>query len=611
MSQSVRESRPAMWWCRLFRIHIRTTVFLLISIAAFLAGAQNPVTPANTGVIQGIIQTNANPPEPVSGAQVSLNIAQAARGFGVAVATTVLDTTTDEGGHFVFKDLYPGPYQLRFSKDGLFPAPGSGIQATGTTLSTPAGARGGNATTIATVGFALNTQPVNLSITMVPGGVISGRVVDSNSRAIVNGQVYALQLFYQDGQRTLASRKTTTTNDRGEYRLYGLEPGEYFIRAEVRRAPTNANAGIDISRSYYPGSDDANRATRIRTESGTETGGVNFSVPIGTLLKISGNIIAPPKAPSPPTPANAAVARGAAQPLPNLYLIPDDRDGIHEDSTYSQTQFGNTPEDRAAGKFELRGVSPGRYELYAMLREPNNPQARSAGHTEVNVGNQDVTGVRIVLVEGSELRLHFVSSDATLLSQAPTQVRLLARNSLPPAIASGNATLSQSGAADWRTYSGVLEGQYLLDSPLASLRSAYVADIRQGERSVYESGAISVGSSSAEPVEIVLASPAGTVTGTVQAPGGKPVGGVQVVLIPNPPRRQSLLLYKRATTTSDGQFTLPALAPGAYKLFAGDNLPSGAELSAEFMKAFEDSGVPITVEAGAQMKVEVPLIPAR
>jgi hypothetical protein len=290
-------------------------------------------------------------------------------------------------------------------------------------------------------------------------------------------------------------------------------------------------------------------------------------------------------------------------------LVSSDSDGIREDSSYTQTYFG-TVEDRAAGKFELRGIRPGRYELYAMQRDPDNLQVRSTGHVEVNVGNQDVTGVRIVLTAGVELRLRFVANDSALLSQAPTQVRLLSLHSMTSGLGQPAAMLGQN-AADWRVYSGVIEGQYFLDSPLANLRTAYIADIRQGERSVYESGIISVGNGTAEPVEIVLAGPAGAITGNVQTSPGKSVAGVQVVLIPNNPRRQNALLYKRAVAADDGQFNLQALAPGGYKLFAFESLPSSAELNAEFLKPFEDFGVPVTIETGGQLKVQIPLMSAR
>jgi hypothetical protein len=81
--------------------------------------------------------------------------------------------------------------------------------------------------------------------------------------------------------------------------------------------------------------------------------------------------------------------------------------------------------------------------------------------------------------------------------------------------------------------------------------------------------------------------------------------------MPNGDRRQNLLLYKRGTTNESGKVTLGALAPGAYKLFAWESIPNGAELNTEFMREYEERGVPVTIEAGAQTKVQLSLIPAR
>src|SRR5262249_31054868 len=148
-------------------------------------------------------------------------------------------------------------------------------------------------------------------------------------------------------------------------------------------------------------------------------------------------------------------------------------------------------------------------------------------------------------------------NDSATLSQAPPQLRLMPRNGLQ------NNIVQQPGAtptpADWRIYAAIPEGEYYLDSPLAVLREVYISDIRQADRSIYDTGTIVVGENSAEPVAVVLARPAGQINGTVQAADGKPfLAGSHVVLIPDGSRRTNRLLYKRATTGDNGQFTLVA-----------------------------------------------------
>jgi hypothetical protein len=141
------------------------------------------------------------------------------------------------------------------------------------------------------------------------------------------------------------------------------------------------------------------------------------------------------------------------------------------------------------------------------------------------------------------------------------------------------------------------------------LRDVYVADIRQGDKSIYETGTVVVGSSNAEDVEVILARPAATITGTVQNAAGKVAAKSSVVLIPNGDRRQNPMLYKRTTSGTDGNFSLGALSPGDYKLFAWEALPNGAELNADFLKQYEERGVPVAIDPGMQLKTLLPLIP--
>jgi hypothetical protein len=81
-----------------------------------------------------------------------------------------------------------------------------------------------------------------------------------------------------------------------------------------------------------------------------------------------------------------------------------------------------------------------------------------------------------------------------------------------------------------------------------------------------------------------------------------------VSLIPEGIRRENLLLYKRASLT-DGRFAMTDLPPGNYKLYAWEDLPTGADENAEFMGQYEQRGRTVVVRAGmAAPDVALPLI---
>ena len=582
---------------------------LLLALTVRLSMSQAPAqapNPTVTGTIEGII-TRSGTTEPIPGVTVQLNISNAGRGAGIGPDGDVLSSLTDEKGHFSFNGLRPGQYVMRYTLTGYF-IPPNGVQSN---VTVNAAARGN-------LLFALDTkQPAEFAITMIPGGVISGRVSDSNGRPIINGQMFALRVTYQDGQRTLSPVNNAMTNDRGEYRIYGLEPGEYYVRCQYRRT-SNAPGGLqDTFRAYFPGVAEPNSASPVTVRSGTETSGTNIASRLVSTVTVSGTVIVPPSL-EPTPPADIPLGARGGQVLVGVlsastfYLVSVDG-GLRDDAIAISNALSGMA-DRSAGKFEIHNVLPGRYDLYTTIRtNPADVQEQRIGHAFIDVGNQDLMNVSIPIQPGVELKARFTSTDAASVLQAPTQLTLRMRNGAPAVVQRAETAFGRGGArgsSEWRVYTGLPEGVYALDSPMQSLRDAYLADIRQGDRSIYETGTVVIGSTTPDPVELILAWPAGSIDATVLNASGKPAADAAVMLIPSGDRRQNLLLYKRGATNADGKVTLGALAPGSYKLFAWENIPNGAELNAEFMRVYEERGVPVTIEAGTPLKVQIPLISA-
>src|SRR5207253_1315831 len=58
-----------------------------------------------------------------------------------------------------------------------------------------------------------------------------GRIYDTQGKPVVKATVQALKPAYQNGKRTLSAVRSVSTNDLGEYRLFGIAPGTYYIDA--------------------------------------------------------------------------------------------------------------------------------------------------------------------------------------------------------------------------------------------------------------------------------------------------------------------------------------------------------------------------------------------
>src|SRR5207248_8888823 len=72
------------------------------------------------------------------------------------------------------------------------------------------------------------------SFRLIPWGVIAGRVLDEEGEPLPWAQVSALREVYSNGKRRLSPEALVPTNDLGEFRLFGLKPGRYFVSARYK-----------------------------------------------------------------------------------------------------------------------------------------------------------------------------------------------------------------------------------------------------------------------------------------------------------------------------------------------------------------------------------------
>ncbi len=176
------------------------------------AQPQQPVT--GTGIIAGLVVTEGSG-APVRRARVNLS-APELRG-----ARSVL---TDDDGKFSFSALPAGRYSLQASKPGY--------------VNITFGAkRPGRPGTPIQLVDGQKLEKANISLPR--GAVITGVVIDEHGEPSPGTQVRAMRAVMQTGEKTYQQAGQDQTDDRGIYRIYGLQPGEYIVNA----VPRNTGAG--------------------------------------------------------------------------------------------------------------------------------------------------------------------------------------------------------------------------------------------------------------------------------------------------------------------------------------------------------------------------------
>ena len=169
----------------------------------------NTPAPVGTGGIAGAVTIEGGG-TPVRRAQVTLSGAEL-RGNRT--------TTTNDRGQFSFVALPAGRFTLTVSKPGYVG------------LSYGAKKPGRQGTPIQ---LADGQKLDNADISLPRGSVITGVVVDETGEPSPNTQVRAYRYVLANGQRTLQNASQDQTDDRGIYRMFQLQPGDYMVSASPR-----------------------------------------------------------------------------------------------------------------------------------------------------------------------------------------------------------------------------------------------------------------------------------------------------------------------------------------------------------------------------------------
>jgi hypothetical protein len=409
-----------------------------------------------------------------------------------------------------------------------------------------------------------------VTVPMIPGAVISGRLRDANGRAAPNVPISLLLPLYFNGTPGLvADTRSTKTDDSGQFRMFWLTPGEYFISATPQ-------ASDGAFTTFYPGSLDPTTATRINVAAGQEITNMDFSLQTAQAVTLSGEVT---EDGSPTTPRSLTVRlirrpETGASPITKIFPVVDGQ--------------------KAA--FEFRGVPPGTYQLVA------NTAPNFRNTTSIEVRDKDVTGIQVLVhpnvtmngvvtldgvapppSAGARVSLRAFDPDGKTIFE-----ETISRDGVPIA-AEGKVTLPNN---PWGHYA-----TRILGFP----PDAYVDEVQQGAVNVYDSGVNVPG----DPITVKVKSNGGRIEGVVQTADKKPLSRATVVLVPPAPRRRNPALYKSTETDNDGHFSLRGIQPGEYKLFAWEDVPESAWLNAEYLAKYETQARAVSVTPSAKMELEI------
>jgi hypothetical protein len=512
---------------------------------------------------------------------------------------------SDSSGRFIFENVPSGRYRLIATYEGRY-VPSEYGQRSPTGEGIPFDVADGQKIT-------------GIQLALSPTGAISGRIYDRDGEPLGKAQVLALRAVFKNGRRTMTIVQSVETDDRGEYRLYWLAPGRYYVGVmpDVGELPLNLSIvrvtppsrfgtfeqGISpVIRKrklttgeiveemslpvYYPNTVDMNAATAVPVPAGATVGGVDIAAGTGVITPhhIRGRVF----------------DQKTGQPVASAILSALPRTG---------GPFFAVPraQSNVDGTFDMAGVAPGSYQISAGAHS----ESRSLeGIANADVGDRDIQNLPIVLASGFKLPARFVmdGTGGAVNGQSSFPRVSLSRDSNVLDVPAGYTSFNPPANADGSfTMEGVPSGDFRVTVQRLAA-DGYVKSIRMGSADVLNAG-LHISGPPEAVLEIVIGANAGRIEGAVVNSRNEPLPNRTVVLVPDVRFRQRSDLYKVVSTDSSGLFHMQGITPGDYKLFAWENVETGSWENPDFIQAYENAGRPLRINDGSRENLQLPVIP--
>jgi hypothetical protein len=548
-----------------------------IALALLQPAAQNsPIT------IHGSI-TNRTTAEPLSGVQIRLTAIPNNPRNAASVISAPLETVSDSEGKFEIPDVPAGRYLLAATRAG-FVEPAENEKPSNPSPAVPLNLVSGQ--------FLPEVQ-----LEMIRGGAISGVITDAEGKAASGVDVSPYQIHYREGHPTFLASGVFHTNDRGEYRIGELAPGDYFIDAALA-SPAEGTS----TRMFYPATRDPAMAKAVTVTAAGEQKSIDIGLQSEKTFSIRGRALI-----SLPQMTSRTFSNGDADTSLQYFALSPRGTDFYEGPPPTIPNLVTTEAARRNGEFEIHGVRPGHYDLFPVVNVILNGEQRyGSGRIPVEVRAGDVEGLVLAINAGQDLRGTINFKGRSLLPDTVLGIVLHPLDNIPPSLPAriGTQPVGKSGAFSFRNVPEAVYSLIVDPMPLG----AFISDVRIGKSSVFDSGIV-VGKTPLAPIELILDLTGRRIYGVVQDANNKPVPNAVVVLVPLVQRRRNAALYHAVKADMDGKFQIHGVAPGEYKIFAWETVLLTAWQNAEFLSKYESQGSAVSVKVKSIFGLRIRAIP--
>src|SRR5262245_60514174 len=392
-----------------------------------------------------------------------------------------------------------------------------------------------------------NQQLKGVDFRLPRGSVIAGTILDEVGDPMPGVMVRVMRYQYIQGDRRLMPAGGGQTDDKGQFRVWGLMPGEYYVNALARNfnfgnfqgrggfaspggpaglgpgapgggrgfggrggfaTPGDDEEQLAYAPTYYPGVAAIAEAKPITVGLSQEVLDINFGMQLVRAARITGYVTNPDG-----TPTTSG----------NVNLITD--------GTIARGQVGANFGSRIDwdGGFTIANVPPGRYVLRARGTDTEVPQFAAQ---PVTVNGQDVDDVTVILVPGARLTGNVSFLPGASPAPAITSVRITApatdQDSFGP---QQNARVEKDGRF---TLEGVAAGNHLI-RPNGNMRGWMLKSVTIDGRDVTDTPIPLRSGQAVSDVSIVFTDKVSEISGTITDTQGTPIPDFTVLAFSTDP----------------------------------------------------------------------------
>jgi hypothetical protein len=416
----------------------------------------------------------------------------------------------------------------------------------------------------------------NIDFALPPGAVVTGRVIDEVGEAVAHVSVSLARRRYIDGARRLVAESGSATDDRGEFRIFGVPPGDYVIVAKFGATDLGSRDRIRYVPTYYPGTPNASEAQRVTVGPGQEVPGIAIPLARAATATVRGVVR----------------SSGEASFGPFTFVIAREISPRADEQTATAVAAGD-------GSFAIAGLLPGAYFVEA--RSSSGSEFASA---EVLVDGSDVAGVTLMLSKGATARgrIHFDTGKPpqdlrpSQVFVMPTLVdhQMTSMNSGPPVTRDdwtfelqglrGRGFIRAGTLGDWQMKRVRRDGVDVTDTPLDFARDV-------------------------DGLEIELTQRMTTVSGGVADEHGAVALDATVIAFADDPGKWGphSRFIESARPDQHGRFTIRGLPPGRYVAIAVGYLEPGEEQDPDVLEGWRQGGTIFTLSEGETHALELRL----